>query len=79
MKEAAALSALIIWVNSNAGMACQFNIGIQVNTDIWTFVGFAVIGGFPGSWAGSEKMNNQSLRYLLSFVLVLASVKLVFT
>jgi hypothetical protein len=49
MKEAAALSALIIWVNSNAGMACQFNIGIQVNTDIWTFVGFAVIGGFPGS------------------------------
>jgi uncharacterized membrane protein YfcA len=79
MKEAAAVSALFIWVNSAAGMAGQFNAGIQVNIDIWIFVGFAVIGGFAGSWVGSKKMNNQTLRYLLAFVLVLASVKLVFT
>lgn len=79
MKEAAAVSALFIWVNSAAGMAGQFNAGIQVNIDIWILVGFAVIGGFAGSWVGSKKMNNQTLRYLLAFVLVLASVKLVFT
>ena len=79
MKEAAAVSALFIWVNSAAGMAGQFNAGIRVNTDIWILVGFAVIGGFAGSWAGSKKMNNQTLRYLLAFVLVLASAKLVFT
>ena len=79
MKEAAAVSALFIWVNSAAGMAGQFNAGIQVNIDIWILVGFAVIGGFAGSWAGSKKMNNQTLRYLLAFVLVLAIVKLVFT
>jgi uncharacterized membrane protein YfcA len=79
MKEAAAVSALFIWVNSAAGMAGQFKSGIQLNTDIWLFVGLAVIGGFAGSWVGSKKMNNQALRYLLAFVLVLASVKLVFT
>jgi uncharacterized membrane protein YfcA len=79
MKEAAAVSALFIWVNSAAGMAGQLNLGIQLNTDIWLFVGLAVIGGFAGSWVGSTKMNNQALRYLLAFVLVLASVKLVFT
>ena len=43
MKEAAAVSALFIWVNSAAGMAGQFNAGIQVNIDIWILVGFAVI------------------------------------
>ncbi len=79
MKEAAAVSALFIWANSAAGMSGQLNSGIQLSTDIWIFVGLAVIGGFVGSWVGSKKMNNQALRYLLAFVLILASVKLVFT
>ncbi|NRA12852.1 MAG: sulfite exporter TauE/SafE family protein [Crocinitomicaceae bacterium] len=78
MKEAAAISALFIWVNSAAGMAGQINSGIQLNSDACIFVGLAVIGGFIGGWVGSKKMNNRALRYLLAFVLVLASVKLVF-
>jgi len=76
MKEAAAVSALFIWVNSAAGMAGQLNSGIQLSADAWLFVGLAVIGGYLGGLIGSRKMHNQALRYLLAFVLILASVKL---
>ena len=70
---------LVFRRNLAAGMAGQFNSGVQLSADVWFYVGLAVIGGFIGSWIGSKKMNNQSLRYLLAFVLVLAISKLVFS
>ena len=76
MKEAAAVSALFIWVNSAAGMAGQLSRGINLSSQSWLFVALAVIGGYLGGFVGSKKMNNQGLRYLLAFVLTLAALKL---
>lgn len=78
MKEAAAVSALFIWVNSASGMTGQMISGIKLDPYAWIFVGVAVVGGFAGAYLGSAKMSNRTLRYVLAFVLVLASVKLLF-
>ena len=76
VKEAAAVSALFIWVNSAAGMAGQFAVGIKLDVNSLLFVVLAVIGAYFGGYFGSKKLNNLQLRYLLAFVLVLAAVKL---
>ena len=78
MKEAAAVSALFIWVNSAAGMAGQLQEGVQFDSSTWLFVGLAVLGGFVGGYFGSSKLENKGLRNLLALVLILACVKLVF-
>ncbi|MCB0279173.1 MAG: sulfite exporter TauE/SafE family protein [Calditrichaeota bacterium] len=79
MKEAAAVSALFIWVNSAAGMLGQISSGVTIYADASVMVGIAVAGGFFGAYFGSTHFNNRILRYLLAFVLLLASVKLIFT
>lgn len=76
MKEAAAVSALFIWVNSAAGLTGQLSTGIHLNNQTFIFVIIALIGGFLGSYYGSKKTNNRRLRHLLAFVLIMASVKL---
>lgn len=76
MKEAAAVSALFIWVNSGAGLIGQLSIGVEFSKQTWLFVGLALIGGYFGGLVGSRKMNNRNLRYLLGVVLLLASIKL---
>lgn len=78
VKEAAAVSALFIWVNSAAGMAGQLHEGVQFDSSTWLFVGLAVVGGFAGGYFGSSKLDNKGLRNLLAFVLILACAKLVF-
>lgn len=76
MKEAAAVSALFIWVNSAAGLIGQLSSGASLPNEAFIFVIFALIGGFLGGYYGSKKFNNKSLRYMLAFVLILASFKL---
>ena len=78
MKEAAAVSALFILVNSVAGLLGQFSSGVRVSSDSFILVGIALVGGFLGSYHGSRKFNNALLRYLLAIVLIIASVKLFF-
>jgi uncharacterized membrane protein YfcA len=78
MKEAAAVSALFIWVNSAAGLAGQFSNGIVLNSQSLLMVALAVIGGFLGSYYGSKKMSNKGVRYMLTIVLIAASIKLIF-
>ena len=78
MKEAAAVSALFIWVNSASGLFGQISSGVQLTNVSYVLAGFAVVGGFFGSYYGSKKLNNQKLRNLLAFVLIIASVKLFF-
>ena len=78
MKEAAAVSALFIWVNSAAGMTGQLTQGVVIDSQSWLFVMLAVLGGFAGGYFGSKIINNQGLRYVLSFVLILAVLKLFF-
>ena len=79
MKEAAAVSALFIWVNSGAGLTGQLMGGAELSVQAITLVALAVLGGWFGSYYGSKKLNNSSLRYLLSIVLLIAMVKLVVT
>lgn len=76
MKEAAAVSALFIWVNSVAGLGGQISSGVQIPQQAFIFVAIALIGGFLGSYYGSKKLNNMHLRKLLAFVLIIASIKL---
>jgi len=76
MKEAAAVSALFIWVNSASGLIGQLSSGVSLDIQSFGLVAIALVGGFFGAYYGSKKINNQNLRYLLAFVLVLASVKL---
>jgi uncharacterized membrane protein YfcA len=78
MKEAAAVSALFIWVNSAAGLIGQVSSGVEISSQAFVLVGVALVGGFLGSYYGSRKFNNSLLRYVLAFVLIIASVKLFF-
>lgn len=79
MKEAAAVSALFIWVNSAAGLFGQFTSGITIEKESFLLVAIALVGGFLGGYLGSKKINNQNLRYILAFVLVIACFKLALT
>jgi uncharacterized membrane protein YfcA len=79
MKEAAAVSALFIWVNSASGMLGQITIGIVPDSQSFLLVGIALIGATLGGYFGSKKINNKYLRYLLIFVLATASLKLFLT
>lgn len=76
MKEAAAVSALFIWVNSASGLVGQWSTGIDLSMTSFMLAAIALTGGFLGAYLGSKKLNNQRLRYILIVVLALASVKL---
>ncbi len=78
MKEAAAVSALFIWVNSASGLVGQLTSGVSISSQSFVLVAVAMVGGFIGSYYGSKKINNDGLRYMLAFVLIIASVKLFF-
>ncbi|NMH88748.1 sulfite exporter TauE/SafE family protein [Flavivirga algicola] len=79
MKEAAAVSALFIWVNSASGLIGQFSSGVRLEKASFLLVAIALIGGVLGGYYGSKKINNENLQYILAFVLMIASVKLIFT
>lgn len=79
MKEAAAVSAIFIWVNSVSALIGQFSIGISLKKESLLLVAIALIGGVLGGYYGSKKINNQRLRYILAFVLIIACGKLFFT
>lgn len=76
MKEAAAVSALFIWVNSASGLVGQLSTGVHFETETFVLVAVALIGGVLGGYYGSKKINNQKLRYILAFVLAIACFKL---
>lgn len=78
IKEAAAVSALFIWVNSIAGLVGQFSQGAILNDQALLMVGLALIGGMLGSYFGSNKMSSNTVRYMLIAVLLAASLKLFF-
>jgi len=79
MKEAAAVSALFIWANSASGFIGQLTSGVSIGVETFVLVAIAFVGGFFGSYFGSKIINNDLLRYILAFVLTIASVKLFLT
>ncbi len=76
VKETAAVSALFILVNSSAGLIGLLDSGITINPQIFTWVLAAFVGGLLGSYSGSFKFNALGIRYILSGVLIIASIKL---
>ncbi len=77
MKEAAAVSALFIWVNSASGLLGQWSSGIEFPSLTLLMVIVALIGGSIGSYYGSKRWNNKKLEYFLAFVLTTAGIKLI--
>lgn len=79
IKQTAAISALFIFVNSLSGLAGQFTKGIHFNPDMYAYVAVAFTGGVSGAFLGSLRLNQSILKYVLAFVLMVASYKLLFT
>jgi uncharacterized membrane protein YfcA len=79
MKQTAAISALFIFVNSLSGFIAQLLKGINFNADMYAYVAIAFVGGICGAYFGSLKFKHTVLQYLLAFVLIIASYKLLFT
>lgn len=76
VKEAAAVSALFIWVNSASGFIGQWQSGAELSLSMVPMIALALLGGFLGSHYGSVKWQTKILSYVLAGVLALASVKL---
>lgn len=79
MKETAALSALFIFVNSIAGFLGSKAIGIQIDTELWFLMPLTIAGGALGAYYGAHKFNVKIIKYALTLVLFIASVKLIWT
>jgi len=77
MKEAAAVSALFIWVNSASGLFGQLSSGVNLTTNAFVLVGLALVGGIFGSYYGSQRWNNRRLEFFLALVLTSAGIKLI--
>ncbi|RAI97838.1 hypothetical protein LX64_04886 [Chitinophaga skermanii] len=75
-KQAAAISALFIFVNSLAGLLGQLTKGITFSPQMVSYVGIAFVGGLLGSYYGAVKFQNNTIKYLLAVVLAVASFKL---
>ncbi|PUZ29428.1 hypothetical protein DCC81_08255 [Chitinophaga parva] len=78
-KQAAAISALFIFVNSLAGLGGQLTKGIQFTPGMISYVLVAFLGGLLGAWVGARKFSHGALKYLLGTVLAIAAYKLLFT
>lgn len=78
LKEAAGISALFIFVNSLSGLAGMLTKEMEIANSIYLLITLAVVGGLIGSYFGSSKLNNLYLKYILAFVLLVASIKLFF-
>ncbi len=78
VKETAGISALFIFLNSAAGLiGLSFNHAYEPTVDIYVWVIIGMFGGFLGGYFSSIKLSNNRLRYLLSFILFAAGIKLI--
>ena len=78
-KQAAAVSALFILLNSVAGLAGNLASTRQLPGDILPLLAAAAVGGFIGSYLGSRRLAPAWIKRLLAAVLLIAGLKLIFT
>lgn len=76
MKETAAVSALFIFFNSISGLVGLVSKGTAIDVHIYSWVLIALTGGMAGAYIGRKQLSNKALKTILSFVLVIASIKL---
>ncbi|MCX5639361.1 MAG: sulfite exporter TauE/SafE family protein [Planctomycetota bacterium] len=74
-REAAALSAPFILVNSIAGLGGMMTQGIQLPPWMWWACGAVVISGWIGAQWSVRGASQRTLRLLLGLIILLASVK----
>lgn len=79
MKQTAAVSALFILVNSLSGLAGLFTRAFHFSPEMAWMIIVAVAGGLTGSYFGSLKVGGEILKKILAAVLLIASIKLLFT
>jgi uncharacterized membrane protein YfcA len=78
-KQAAAISALFIFVNSLAGLSGQLVKGVEFSADMYLYVAVAFAGGLAGSYLGAMRFRQSGLKNILAVVLIVAAYKLLFT
>ena len=78
-KNAAALSALFILVNSLSGLLGNFASTRQLPAEIGVLLLVVLAGGLLGSWLGARRLPAQGIKRLLAVVLVIAGLKLLLT
>lgn len=77
VKEAAAASALFIVLNSFSGLLGS-SATLMINPSAINWFIMAAAGGITGAYWGASRFHHVTVRYLLSAVLTIASVKLLF-
>jgi len=78
VRRTAAVSAAFVLVNSIAGLAGNITGVRRLPGAIFAWAVAAVVGGVVGSELGRRRLATSTLRRLLSFVLVIAGLKLIF-
>lgn len=76
IKQTAAISSLFILTNSVAGLGGMAYMGFDFYPKIYIWIAAAFGGGLLGAYLGAKKFENKLLKYILSIVLGLASIKL---
>ena len=79
IREAAAVSALFIWVNSIAGLVGYFTKIHSIPSLGLVLAAAAIIGGSIGSHMGSRHFAVRVISLFLAAVLLIAGMKLIFT
>jgi uncharacterized membrane protein YfcA len=79
IRQAAAVSALFIWVNSIAGLVGYFTKVHSIPSLGLILAASAIIGGAVGSHLGSRRFAVRVISFLLATVLLIAGIKLIFT
>src|SRR6266516_1308866 len=79
IRQAAAVSALFIWVNSIAGLAGYFTKVRSIPSLGFILAAAAIIGGAVGSHLGSRRFAVRVISLFLATVLLIAGTKLIFT
>jgi uncharacterized protein len=79
IRQAAAVSALFIWVNSMAGLVGYFTKVRSIPSLGLFLAAAAIIGGIVGSHLGSRRLAVRAISLFLAAVLLVAGMKLIFT
>ena len=76
IKEAAAVSAPFIFLNSLSGIGGLFFQGFRFAPEILSWIAVVISAGMLGSFLGSRVLSFKALRYVLAMVLSMAGLKL---
>ena len=78
VKATAAASVVFILVNSIAGLAGNITATSSLPVFVLPMAVAVMIGGFTGSYLGSQSWNAMTIKRALSIVLFIAGIKLIF-